>query len=103
METYEKKRIEIILEAPALPRLERMLQASEATGYTVLPALSGYGTSGTWSRAGAITDAERMVVVVCVLDPGHADAVLQQVFEIIEHRIGLVTVSSVEVIRRERF
>lgn len=73
-------RIEVVVEAPALARVERALRDAGAPGWTVLPVLKGYGASGEWSREGQVGEAGRRVMVVCLCPPeaaaGLADAVL---------------------------
>ena len=103
MQLHRKKRIEIILEAPGLRRLTEILERVQVTGYTVLPAIAGNGRGGPWSEAGQVTDAERMVCVMCLLDPARIDEVIGPIFELVKRHIGLISVSDAEVIRGERF
>ena len=88
MQMHLKKRIEIVLEAPGLRRLTDTLERLNVSGYTVLPASAGNGRGGPWSEAGQVSDAERMVCVLCI---------------IVKRHIGLISVSEARVIRGERF
>jgi nitrogen regulatory protein PII len=103
MQTYLKKRIEIIVEAPALQRLLDRLDKAAATGYTVIPALAGRGQGGSWSREGLAGDAGRMVMVICVVDEGKVNTVLDVVYALLERQIGIVTLCDVQVIRPAHF
>lgn len=103
MQTYPKKRIEIVVEAPALSRLLDRLDKAAVTGYTVLPALAGRGQDGSWRGEGLAGDAGRMVVVVCLTDAARVDAVLDAAYAIVSRQIGIVAVSDVQVIRPEHF
>lgn len=104
METYAKKRIEIIIEAPSQRRLTELLERLTVSGYTVLPALAGRGREmGSWSREGLVSDAGRMVMVVCVLDENRVEEVLREVYALVSRQIGIVTVSDVQVVRKDRF
>jgi PII-like signaling protein len=103
MQLHRKKRIEIILEAPGLRRLTEILARVQVTGYTVLPAIAGNGRGGPWSEAGQVTDAERMVCVMCLIDPARTEEVIGPIFELVKRHIGLISVSDAEVIRGERF
>lgn len=103
VQTYPKKRIEIILEAPALHRLTARLDEAGVKGYTIIPALAGHGQDGTWSREGLPGDAGRMVMVISVVDPARADDVLAGVYKILARQIGIVTICDVEVIRADHF
>ncbi len=103
MQVYPKKRVEIIVEAPVVGRLTRILEDERVTGYTVFPALSGKGLEGEWSREGVVTDAGRMVAVVCIVSEERKDRILERVFELISHQIGIVSVTDCEVVRGDRF
>lgn len=103
METFAKKRIDIFVEAPFLNRLTAYLDECEVGGYTVLPALAGRGHTGNWSREGLVSDAGRLVLVMCILDASDAESLLEGIYEQLSHRIGIVTISNVEVIRSDHF
>lgn len=103
MQTYPKKRLEIIIEAPVLRRLERLLTEERVTGYTVLPAIGGAGQEGSWSREGLVGEAGRMVAVVCIVGPERLDGLLERIFALVSRQIGVVAVSDCQVVRGERF
>lgn len=103
MQTHAKKRIEIVLEAPALNRLLDALDRSGVTGYTVIPALAGRGREGSWRGEGLAGEAGRMVMVICVTDPSRVDQVLEPVYAIVRRHIGIVTLSDVAVLRPDHF
>lgn len=104
MQTHPKKRIEIVVEAPALARLLDRLDAAAVTGYTVVPALAGRGIGGgAWRGEGLAGDAGRMVLVICITDASKVDAVLETIHAIVTRQIGIVSVSDVQVIRADHF
>ncbi|NBJ10267.1 DUF190 domain-containing protein [Microvirga arsenatis] len=103
MQTHLKKRIEIVVEYPALRRLLERLDRSQVTGYTVVPALAGRGHDGLWSSEGLAGDAGRMMMVICITDPARLDPVLEEVYSVVARHIGIVTVSDVQVIRSDHF
>ena len=103
MEMHRKKRLEIILEAPAMNRLANALEQAGVTGYTVLPVLAGKGTTGAWSRDGLVGGAGAMVCVICITDPSKVETVLARVMDLLSRQIGLVTIGDVDVVRGERF
>ncbi len=100
---HAKKRIDIVIEMPMLKRLLDRLDDMAVTGYTVLPALAGRGSEGSWRREGLVTEAGRMVMIICVLDETRVDEVLERIFELVSRQIGIVTVSDVSVVRDEAF
>ena len=101
MQTHPKTRIDIVIEQAALSRLTGLLDLQKGiNGYAVQ---GGRGTHGVWTRDGQVSDADGMMLVMCVLDSQHKDALLENVFPFIEKRAGFVTISEVDVIRSERF
>lgn len=103
MQTHKAKRVEIIIEAPMEQRLTRTLDAAGVTGYTVLPVRGGSGRSGSWSRAGQVSPAGGMVVVICLIREERVDALLESVFDVLDRHIGVVSITDCEVLRAERF
>lgn len=103
MQTFPKKRIEIMIEAPLANRVTEALDASDVGGYTVFPAIAGKGMSGPWHRDGLVGRVGSVVQIVCVLDESRLDEVLDPVFKLVKQQIGIVTVSDVEVIRPDQF
>lgn len=103
METYSKKRIEIVIEAPALSKVLRVFDARKVLGYTIVPALAGSGHEGRWESSGSVGESGRMLMVVSVLDGSELDLVLSDLEQIIRSQIGIVLISDVQVIRRDHF
>ena len=103
MQTYPMKRIEIIIEAPLERRMIEQLDHAGVTGYSVLPVIGGRGLDGVWSAEGQIGDANRMVSIVSITDQAKADKVLRDVFSLLKHQIGIVSMSDVTVVRPEHF
>ncbi|MFH1803836.1 MAG: DUF190 domain-containing protein [Pseudomonadota bacterium] len=103
MKTYAKKRMEIIIEAPFLNRLLDHLDQQGVHGYTVVPAIAGKGHGGNWSRDGLVSDAGRLVMVICILDPSDASTLLESTYAQMSNRIGIVSLGDVEVVRDDHF
>lgn len=103
MQTYPKKRIDIVVEAPLLARVIELLDAQGVGGYTVLPALAGRGSGGVWHRDGLVGRAGAAVTIFCILDANKVDDVLEPLFRLVSRQIGIVSVSDVQVIRPDHF
>ena len=103
MQTFPKKKIELIIEAPALKNVIRAFEKRKIIGYTVFPVLAGSGHEGQWDSSGVVGDAGRMNCVVCVLDATELDALMFDVGKIIRAQIGIALISDVQVIRRDHF
>lgn len=102
MQLHRKKRVEIIAEAAIVPTLVAMLQAAGASGYTVLPALSGGGHAGTWSDS-AMSAAMQMQVILVIASPGLADAIVERLAPMVAQYKAILMVSDTEVIRGDHF
>lgn len=103
MQTHEKLRMDILIEAPLRARLTALLDAHDVSGYTIFPSLGGRGVDGDWSRTGQITDIGQMLSFVCILDHARAERVLEALHETLADHIGYVTTSEVQVIRPKKF
>jgi nitrogen regulatory protein PII len=103
MQTYLKKRIAIVIEQPALNRVLDKLDQLAVTGYTVYPVIAGRGREGSWRADGMVSDAERMVSVVCVCDPSKVESIVDPIYKIVLRQIGIITISDCEVIRTDHF
>ncbi|MEZ6017634.1 MAG: DUF190 domain-containing protein [Planctomycetota bacterium] len=103
MQTHSKKRIDIMVEEPLLPRVLALLDQQGVTGYTVLAALAGRGKDGAWHRDGLVGRAGAVVMVFCILDADRLESVLEPIFGIVSRQIGIVTVSDVQVLRPAHF
>jgi PII-like signaling protein len=103
MQTYPKKRIDIMVEAPLMQRVLALLDQQGVSGYTVLPVLAGRGKDGAWHRDGVIGRAGALVTIFCILDEVRVNEVLEPLFTLVSRQIGIVTISDVQVIRTEQF
>ena len=103
MQTFAKKRLEIVIEHPARKGLCAILDAQKVTGYSIVPVISGSGQYGPWEEAGQVTSAEGMVMLVCIVDPAQSERVLEAVYPYVQTRKAILTISDVQVVRGERF
>lgn len=103
METHQKKRLEIMIEAPVAEKVTALLEEKGVLGYTVLPAIRGLGPDGAWTREGAVGLAGQSVMIVCILSPERKDALIDDLFQFLRRHIGFVAISDCEVIRSDRF
>ena len=103
MTLHRKKRLEVIIEVPALSRLETALHDIGITGYTILPALAGAGRSGRWTRDGLIGDTDRMVMLVAIFDAQLVDTLVERIFPVVTRQSGVASLSDVEVLRADLF
>lgn len=96
------RKIEILLDAPLVPRLVEIARQAGITGYTILPTLGGAGQSGPWSED-LVAGADTKVLFWTVLSGDKAVA-LRKAIEPLLTAYGMVWVStSADVLRQDRF
>ena len=100
---HEKIRLELIIERMALKRVCRILETAGVSGYTVLPALSGYGRGNRWQRDRDLSASQDMVVIVSISEEATIRNVLMELHELLDQHIGILNISRVEVLRPDRF
>ena len=74
---YTKKRLELIIERLAAKRAGRVLEQAGLGGYTILPALGGFGGDTRWQRDIDISASRDMVVIVSIGDEEVMDKLLK--------------------------
>ena len=102
MDTVIRKRIEILTDAPLVPRIAAACEAAGISGHTVVPALSGRGRAGNWSED-RLSGAQSKVTVIAIASTDRADALLDALAPVLDSHGLLVTVGEVAVVRGDRF
>lgn len=100
---HQKQRIELIIERMAVKRAMRVLEAAGVSGYTVLPAMAGYGNGTRWQRDTDISGSRDMVVIVAIMDEALVEKSMAQIQSLLGEHVGVVSVSQVAVLRPDRF
>lgn len=100
---HDKRRLEIIVERMALTRAGNILEAAGLTGYTVLPAIAGFGNNAQWRSAGDLSTTQDMVVVIAIGDNEKIDRALEDLARLLSRHIGVLSVGDVQVMRPGRF
>ena len=102
MQLTRRKKLEIIVEAPVLRRVEGFLSEAGVRGWTVLPSLAGAGDSGEW-RSGDFTPGQEKRLILALVSSEVAEKVLERLADFFADYPGVVAVSDVEVLRGEKF
>jgi len=100
---HTKHRIELIIERMAFKRACRLLEAAGMTGYTVVPALAGFGGGNRWQRDSDISASRDMVVIISVGDQERVETAIDQIESLLGSHVGVVNLSEVRVLRDDRF
>ena len=102
MQLHTKKKVEIVIGAPMMRPVLKILDDLGATGYTVLRAISGKGHHSHWDLA-QLSDANRHVVIVVVVSDATATRIAEEVGTVFRQHPGVIFVSTVEVLRSDYF
>ena len=98
-----KKRLEIIIEKPALKRACRVLEEAGVKGYTVFPAISGFGGSMQWQRGTDLSASRDMVMIISILDAEVVTKATEDLENLMGAHIAVLSLSDVQVLRPEKF
>lgn len=102
VQTFPRKKLEVIVEPAILARVEELLVRSGAKGYTVLEGAKGFGAQGAWWED-TLSHADGMMIVDVILTAETAEIVLEQLLPLLESWRGVVSVCDVQVLRPDRF
>lgn len=89
------KRVEIILEALALPAALHIITEAGATGYTVIPQAWGKGARGERTDLG-FSDVMRNAVIVVIAPASVARRITTGLRPLLADYAGILTVAGVE-------
>ncbi|MCE9521927.1 MAG: DUF190 domain-containing protein [Alphaproteobacteria bacterium] len=102
MQTVRRRKLEIIVEAPVLSRVEAILKSEGVRGWSVFAGVEGHGATGDWHSEG-LSGAEEKRLIFALTSNDAADRVLEKLVAFFEDYPGVVCVSDVDVMRPDRF
>lgn len=100
---HTRHRLELIIERMAARRACNILEAAGLTGYTVLPAISGFGGVTRWSRDADMSASSDMVIIISIGADEQVRAALSELENLLGSHIGVLSVGEVRVLRPGRF
>lgn len=100
--TITRKRIEILLDAPLLPRVAALLEAAGVNGHTVIAAQSGHSRAGEWSED-ALTGAASKLLVMALANADASARLTELIAPLLDSHRLLLAIGDVEVVRGDRF
>jgi nitrogen regulatory protein PII len=100
--THPKKKIEIVIDAIAVPDVIAIVRKSGAKGHTVIPNATGSGPRGKRGRHDIFQEGENAVILV-IADETVVLAILESVMTLLESYAGVAFVSDVQVARADHF
>lgn len=102
MDTVTKKRIEIIADAPLVPRIAAACRSAGVGGWSIVPLLGGHGRSGDWTED-RLTGAASKVMLVAIAGEAVAARLVDALGPVLDSHRLLLAVSDVAVVRGGRF
>lgn len=102
VETFTRKRVEILIDTPLAPRLVQAAADAGIAGYTLIPVQSGAGRGGSW-HGDHVTGAQTKMIFLTIASEENAAKLVDALAPHLESYGMLLTLSDVQVVRPERF
>ncbi len=102
IQTVSRKRIEILVDTPLVPRIVAHLKAVDISGWSLIHVDSGGGRDGEWQQDD-VTGASAKTIVLVIASEAKASALIDAIAPLLDSYRMLLTVGDVQVVRGERF
>ncbi len=102
IETVTRKRIEILVDTPLVPRLIKHARDVDISGWSLLHVDSGGGRDGEWQHD-ELTGAAAKTIILMITSEAKAQALTEVLAPFLDSYRLLLTIGDVEVVRGERF
>ena len=102
VETVTRKRIEILVDTPLVPRIVRHIKAAGISGWSLIHVDSGGGREGEW-RHDEVSGAATKTIVLAIANAAKSATLVDALQPLLDSHGLLLTVGEVEVVRGDRF
>jgi hypothetical protein len=102
VETVQRRKIEILVDAPLVRRVLPIAEAAGITSYTLLPTLGGSGHGGRWSDD-QVAGADAKVMFVTITNDAKAEALTEAIAPLLQSHGFLLVTGVVDVVRADKF
>ena len=102
VQTVPRKRIEILVDTPLVPRVVTLLKAVDISGWSLIHVDSGGGRTGEWQQDD-VTGASTKTIVLAIASDIKTDELIDAIAPLLDSYGMLLTVGDVQVVRGERF
>lgn len=102
VETVTRKRIEILVDQPLVPRILRYVREADISGWSLLNVDRGGGREEEWQNDD-VTGAGAKAILLVVASEAKARALIEALAPILDSHRLLLTMGDVQVVRGERF
>jgi hypothetical protein len=102
VETVSRKRIEILVDTPLVPRILKHAHDVDISGWSVIHVDSGGGRDGAWQHDD-VTSAAAKTIVLMIASAEKAQSLTDALAPFLDSYRLLLTIGDVQVVRGERF
>ena len=102
IETVTRKRIEILVDRPLVPRILRILKEADVSGWSLLDVDRGGSRDAEWQNDD-VTSAGSKVILLVITNEARAGLLVEALTPILDSHGLLLTMGDVQVIRGERY
>lgn len=102
LESFAKKKIEIIVETTMIPRLISLARKEAISGYTILPVVEGVGRSGAFGE-GSLSRSFSAQHFMVVADAAIAERFMSAAADLLASYRAIILISDVRVLRDDHF
>jgi hypothetical protein len=102
VETVARKRIEILVDTPLVPRLLKHARDVDISGWSLIHVDAGGGREGAWQHDD-VTGAAAKTIILMIASEARAAQLVDALAPLLDSYRLLLTVGDVQVVRGERF
>lgn len=102
METVTRKRIEILVDTPLVPRLLKHARDVDISGWSLIHIDAGGGRDGSWQHDD-VAGAAAKTIILMIANEDKAHALTDAISPFLNSYRLLLTIGDVQVVRGERF
>jgi hypothetical protein len=102
VETVTRKRIEILVDTPLVPRLIKHARDVDISGWSLIHVDAGGGRDGEWQQDD-IAGAAAKTIILMIASEAKAAALTDAIAPFLDSYRLLLTIGDVQVVRGERF
>lgn len=102
IETVTRKRIEILVDTPLVPRILHFVHQADISGWSLLRVDRGGSREAEWQND-EVTGATSKSLLLVIANEAKASRLIEALAPILDSHRLLLTMADVQVIRGERF
>ena len=101
-ELFQRRRIEILLDRPLVPLVEKAAKSAGLTGYSLLPTSGGLGRTGHWSDDD-ISGAQSKQIFLSIASDEKVDLFVELISPLLDSHGLVLLIGTVDVVRGAKF